>query len=835
MTSRILSLPTAATLNEFVDVIRVDAGRRLEPDRRSAFGQFFTPAPVAALMASLSQPTKNVLRVLDPGAGVGALTAALIARVCERANPPSEIHVTAFELDARLLDDLRRVLDQSRDFAATRGVKVSYNVRDEDFIRAAVGHLNGGLFGAAWPEFDVAILNPPYRKFRTDSVERSLMREVGLETTNLYTAFVALALRSLVDGGELIAITPRSFCNGPYFTGFRRDMLDRGSLTNVHVFDSRSSAFSADDVLQENVVFRVVRGVGQADTVSVEWSESGREQDTERRLLPFDQVVRPGDRDRFIHITPDEWDSRVADIVRALRGTLDTIGVQVSTGRVVDFRAKEHLRSDAEEGSTVPLIYPGHIQHGRVVWPRKDFRKPNALARNEDTGSLLTPTGTFVLVKRFSSKEERRRVVAAVFTPDAAPAEFVAFENHLNYYHRRGRGLPRKLAEGLAAFLNSTLLDTYFRQFNGHTQVNATDLRKLPYPTVEQLERIGDAAGVTDQTALDDLVEEELLQLPTVKRGRKGDVEKRIGEASAVLKAIGLPREQTNPRAALTLLALLDLKPLQAWSEATAPLCGVTPIMEFAAQHYGKHWKPNTRETVRRFTLHQFRDAGLVVPNPDKPDRPTNSPGYVYQVPDVVLEVLRLYGTSRWDDALKRYLAAAPTLAARYASERHMQRIPLRILEGQEISLSPGGQNELIRQIIDEFCPRFTPGAVPVYIGDADKKWGYYDEAALLDLGVTVDAHGKMPDVVVHFTDKNWLVLIEAVTSHGPIDPKRRGELIELFGSSDAPLVFVTAFLSRHDYTKYAGEIAWETEVWFAEAPSHMVHFNGERFLGPYE
>ena len=309
---------------------------------------------------------------------------------------------------------------------------------------------------------------------------------------------------------------------------------------------------------------------------------------------------------------------------------------------------------------------------------------------------------------------------------------------------------------------------------------------------------------------------------------------RRIAEAREILTAFGLPAEQRNERAALTLLALLDLPPQKSWAEADDPLRGVTPIMEFVAEHYGKKWAPNTRETVRRFTLHQFEQAGLVVANPDQPDRPTNSPKYCYQIEPRALAVIRKFRTPEWERSLRQYLADARTLAQRYAQARDMQRIPLDLARGVTIRLSPGGQNNLIKKIINEFCPRFTPGGKPVYVGDTHKKWAYFDADYLRGRGVSVEEHGKMPDVVVHFIKENWLVLIEAVTSHGPVNPKRLTELKALFGGSKAGLVFVTAFLNRRGLFKYLADIAWETEVWVAASPEHMIHFNGERFLGPY-
>lgn len=311
--------------------------------------------------------------------------------------------------------------------------------------------------------------------------------------------------------------------------------------------------------------------------------------------------------------------------------------------------------------------------------------------------------------------------------------------------------------------------------------------------------------------------------------------DKRIAEAQRALTDLGLPTEQRNERAALILLALLDLEPTTPWADLGTPLIGVTPIMEFVARHYGKEWAPNTRETVRRFTLHQFVQAGLVVPNPDRPDRPTNSPSFCYQIEPRAAGLLRKFGSDQWEFAARLYVGEVGALAQRYAQDREMRRIPLKLEGGKTIALSPGGQNELLRRIIEEFCPRFTPGATPIYVGDTDEKWAHFDEAYLRELGVTVESHGKMPDVVVHFTDRNWLVLIEAVTSHGPVSPKRLAELKELFQGAAAGLVFVTAFMDRGGFARYMGEIAWETEVWVAESPAHMIHFNGERFLGPYE
>ena len=313
------------------------------------------------------------------------------------------------------------------------------------------------------------------------------------------------------------------------------------------------------------------------------------------------------------------------------------------------------------------------------------------------------------------------------------------------------------------------------------------------------------------------------------------DKDDHVETAHRIIASLGLPPAQQNERSALCLLALLNLTPGKAWADAENPLMGITPIMDWVRVHYDVRYAPNTRETFRRRTMHQFCDAGITLYNPDDPGRPVNSPRTVYQIEPATLELLRAFGTSDWQDGLAAYLSGRETLVARYAREREQNRIPVQIAAGKEIFLSPGAHNELIRAVIEEFAPRFAPDSVLIYVGDTGEKWGYFDETSLTELGVSVGAHGKMPDVLFHHAERNRLLLVESVTSHGPVDGKRHAELAALFSDASARLVYVTAFPNRSVMGRYLGEIAWETEVWLADAPSHLIHFNGERFLGPYD
>lgn len=317
----------------------------------------------------------------------------------------------------------------------------------------------------------------------------------------------------------------------------------------------------------------------------------------------------------------------------------------------------------------------------------------------------------------------------------------------------------------------------------------------------------------------------------------------KIDDALTIIRALGLPREQQNERSALTLLALLDLTPGGIWPELRRPMLVISPrqsqpeirsVMGFCAEHYGREYAPNSRETFRRYTLHQFVAAGIALYNPDRPDRPTNSAQTCYQISPEVFTLAQTFGTADWELRLADYLQQRETLAARYARPRDLAMIPVQGVTGLEINLTPGAHSELIRSVIAEFAPRFAPGAELIYVGDTGDKSAHFQEERLAELGVIVDPHGKMPDVVLYMESRNWLLLVEAVTSHGPVNAKRHEELAALFAAARPALVYVTAFPDRRLMARYLAEISWETEVWCADAPSHLIHFDGERFLGPY-
>jgi hypothetical protein len=308
----------------------------------------------------------------------------------------------------------------------------------------------------------------------------------------------------------------------------------------------------------------------------------------------------------------------------------------------------------------------------------------------------------------------------------------------------------------------------------------------------------------------------------------------KIIEAQEILKALGLPPAQYNEMAALTLLAICNINETDKWSKATRKSLGVSKgIMSFVNENYGKYYAPNTRETFRRQVLHQFVQARIVDYNPDAPNLPVNSPNAHYAITIEVLEVIRTFKTKSWKKSLTSFLESVGKLTEKYLKERELNQIPLKLQNGNVIKLSAGKHNVVQAAIVELFAPKFANGGTLLYLGDTAKKDLYLDEIGLKKLNIPIDQHSKLPDVVIYDSKRKWLFLIEAVTSHGPVSPKRIVELENLLQKCKAGKIYVTAFPDMAEFKKHSNNIAWETEVWLMEVPDHMIHFNGDRFMGP--
>lgn len=467
-------------LLEQLESIRLDVVRQIPKERKSKLGQFMTPLTVARFMAALFTPsTHQTCYLLDAGAGIGSLSSAFFDRLASGELCFDKAEVSAYEIDEKLREHLSRTLGK---YDGKLPLKV--NIIPGDFIEEAANLLQiGQRLG-----FTHAILNPPYKKINSNSRHRILLRLIEIETVNLYSAFVALAIKLMETSGQVVAIIPRSFCNGPYYRPFRELILRETAIRHIHLFESRKNAFRDDGVLQENIIIKLEKkGIQEDIIVSTSTDDSFNDFIVNR--YPFEQIVFQNDPEIFIHVPTYPEQGKIGTCPEICH-SLHDIGLAVSTGPIVDFRLKEHLCVIPEAG-TVPLLYPCHFAGQSIQWPRTDTRKPNAIQRNEETERWLYPNGYYVVVRRFSSKEERRRIVAKLVYPDAFNAPVLGFENHLNIFHAGKQGISEYLARGLTVFVNSTVVDESFRRFSGHTQVNATDLRLIKYPSREALMWLG--------------------------------------------------------------------------------------------------------------------------------------------------------------------------------------------------------------------------------------------------------------------------------------------------------------------------------------------------------
>lgn len=461
-----------------------------DDEHRKAHGLYLTPPIVAAFMAGLVRP-KEALRLLDPSAGAGVLLCAAVEHLIAQSVAPRAIDIVAYEIDPRLADVLRNVLDHLVAWAEARGVRVGITVRAEDFILAQAP----ALAGQGGERFDAVIANPPYLKLGKGDPRAVAARAVVHGQPNIYGLFMAVSAALLEPQGDFVFITPRSFASGPYFRRFREQFFGLVRPVRAHVFASRREAFGRDAVLQENLILHAVRDAGWEEHASrcafAISSSAGAADLTASGAWPvtLTEVIdhrEPGGVFR-LPTSPDEL--AVLALVDGWAGSLRAYGLEISTGPVVPFRATEWLANESS-AATVPLLWMNHIRAMAVHWPN-GVRKPQYIVNREPSRKLLLPARNYVILRRFSAKEERRRLTAAPLLASGLHTPLIGVENHLNYIYRPGGTLTEDEAWGLAALFNSALLDTYFRCLNGNTQVGATELRVMPLPPLEAIARLG--------------------------------------------------------------------------------------------------------------------------------------------------------------------------------------------------------------------------------------------------------------------------------------------------------------------------------------------------------
>jgi len=470
------------------------ASAHASPQRKSK-GQFFTPIPIGRFMSKMFEIEGNSFRLLDPGAGTGNLIAAFCQRLLDRSENVKLV-ADAYENDPTLSRFLAKVLEACKQELEAEGHLFDYNIYDQDFILANEGRFRQS--GALWgPErdisYDFAIANPPYYKLSKNSPQSTVMSELICGQPNIYALFMAVAASVVKPGGQMVFITPRSFCSGLYYKKFREWLLNHVQILQIHTFESRKEIFDKDGVLQENIILKAKKSRRPKHAEITMTVTRNKDLSKPRRLsAQYTDIVARRNGEKFIRIPASSLDLDVLHMVDSWPMTLKDVGLQISTGPVVPFRATEYLLPKLSGNQkSVPLLWMHNVRRMAVVWPAHKTRKPSAIRVSDASRRLLLPVKNYVLLKRFSSKEQRRRLEAAVMLESDFSHDLVGIENHLNYIHRPKGNLTVDEAFGIAALLNTPLIDNFFRSLNGNTQVNAVDIRSLPLPTVEDIGKIG--------------------------------------------------------------------------------------------------------------------------------------------------------------------------------------------------------------------------------------------------------------------------------------------------------------------------------------------------------
>ncbi len=476
---------------------------------KMTYDQYFTPIEIASFMSSMfKEVKKKEVFILDPGCGIGNLTASLIAQISKWKNKPKIINLYLCEIDNSLDSKLQGNLQLLRKLCARENIQLNIDLQYKDFILYSIDN-----FELLEGYFDFIITNPPYRKMSSDSTHKKKLLKIGIDVPNYYAAFIALAIKLLSNKGQIVCIIPRSFCNGVYFKNFRYFLDENIKFDKIHIFKSRKDLFH-DDVLQETVILSLFRATSKSnDKIQITESLKNDFHQAKSTYKRFDNVIFPTDIEKIIRIIHTA-DKEIVDRMHSLPCELVDLGISVSTGPIVDFRELPGTLHDSVDLLSNPMIYQDNIKNGVVNWPEFN-NKPCVIIENDNNKKRLRPAGIYVLVKRMTTKEEPKRIIAGLIDNSYVPEQKIGFDNKLNYFHINYRGLEDiNFAKGLCLYLNSSMVDFYFRTFSGSTQVNVADLKSsIKYPSKKDLISLGSTLETNiEQEKIDSTLEKILLK-----------------------------------------------------------------------------------------------------------------------------------------------------------------------------------------------------------------------------------------------------------------------------------------------------------------------------------
>lgn len=485
--------------SHFADRVGQVYAKTVTTQHKKDNGQFFTPTEIAHFMSGLASQTNSKLKILDPGCGTAVLSSSLIETLAKQNDNLNEIELVVYEIDKNILPYTLATIDYLGEWLKQYKIKLFPQLNIDDFVLENKDCFEQSATLFSEPKsaiFDIVISNPPYFKISKEDKRATIAKSIVWGQPNIYSIFMIVATKLLKESGELIFITPRSFASGNYFRAFREALFQEIEIQQIHLFGSRTDTFDRDNVLQETLILKGKKQKinGHSPSILVTHSNgiSDIKQYTEK-LYQTDELIDLKSKEKIIHLPTNETDDSVIKLFKSWLGSLQQYDIQISTGPVVSFRATEYLFEQFQYGSVllVPLYQLINTSKMQFYWPITKRNKPQYIQNCEATKSLLLPNKNYVFLRRFSAKDDKSRLVACPYFADVSKTEFIGIENHLNYIYRRNGNLERNEILGLAALLNSTLFDTYFRTFNGNINVSATELREMPLPPLEDIKEIG--------------------------------------------------------------------------------------------------------------------------------------------------------------------------------------------------------------------------------------------------------------------------------------------------------------------------------------------------------
>lgn len=482
------------SLTEFASRLSNVYSIRDSKHSKKSKGQFFTPLSVARFMADLTSPTNEEISILDPGAGTGVLSVAVIEKLVN-TQKVKKINLVCYEIDNQITQYLKQVLDEVEN-VLNKKISFSYSILEEDFTISNANSLTTNLANyniGTKSQFDIIISNPPYFKLNKKDLQISKFTDIISGQPNIYFLFMAISAKLLDKDGEMIFITPRSFCSGLYYSKFRKWLIKKVRFTNIHLFESRKELFSKEDILQENIITKFAKK--EPSNVTISKTINGDFSDKMQINVNEKDVVYETNGHIFFRIPSNEQELKTIRELDKLPYNFYELGVKISTGKVVAFRNKDYLRKTMNKDS-VPLLWMHNIKNGEVVWPIVKKDKPIAITNNKVTKRLLLEAGNYLILKRFTTKEQKRRFESGcIYKEDFEKYGCFALDNMVNYIYNPNKQLNKNHVKGIAKYLGLRIVDLYFRILNGHTQVNANEVYALPFPSLEDLEKFGKSSN----------------------------------------------------------------------------------------------------------------------------------------------------------------------------------------------------------------------------------------------------------------------------------------------------------------------------------------------------